>query len=876
MPPTAADAASADAPSTGGPAECLAAIATASPFAAYRLLGSSPRGLVEADADARLAELGENVLAEPVVTASARLVAALHSPFIALLAALAGVFALVDDLRGSITVTTMVLLAVVLRYWQQTRSESAVRALRPRAPDTVTVRRRARDDAGPMERELPWTDLVPGDLLLLAPGDVVPADVRVVAAADLRVDQAVITGESLPVPKRAAPDDATRGAPRPEESPALCLAGCAVVAGTATALVVATGQRTYSGALANPARRREESSFDRGVRSVSLLLVRVMAVMVPVVLVVNGSATGDWARAVLVATAVAVGLTPEMLPVIVTTTLARGARSLAARGVLVTRLNAVQDLAAADVVCLDKTGTLTEEWVVATHSIDATGGLDETAAAYAALAVSSQLGPDGPLDEAILRRPEGDDEELLDRALYRTVEEIGFDRARRRSAIVLRRADGERLTITKGDPDDVVPRCARLRVDGEAVDLDAAHRFQVADLVRAHARQGLRLLAVAVRTGRGAEPHGERDEHGMLLLGFVGFVEPVRASAAEAVRRLDEHGVRVLVLTGDNREVAARVAAAAGVPADEVALGTDVDAADGARLESLVERVSVFARMTPAQKARVVTALRGRGHAVGFVGDGVNDVAALQCADVGVAARTAAPAARRAADLVLTDPDLAVLAGGLVDGRRTLGNTLKYVTITASSNFGNALTVLAASVFLPFAPMLPLQLVVQNLLYDAAQLALPHDRVDPEYEARPRRWDVTGLVGFMLVFGALSSVFDLATFGVLWWWFDAGAHPAVFHAGWFVEGLLSQLAIVLVLRTRGSPLRRPPTRPVVLAALAAALTGCALVVSPWAGALGLAAPPPSYLAWLALAVPLYAVAGHLLKVVLRRRRRWWA
>ncbi|WP_018332888.1 magnesium-translocating P-type ATPase [Actinomycetospora chiangmaiensis] len=846
--------------------------ATASAFEVLRTLDTGPHGLTEAEAARRQDTHGENAVdLDPRPSALGATWSAVRSPFVALLSGLAVVFVLVGDVRGAVTVTATVLASVALRRWQQVRSDRAVRAVGSRVVTTVTVRRRADADADPFAREVPLADVVPGDVVLLAPGDVVPADLRLLTSADLFVDQAVLTGESLPVAKAAT------GTPEggPEDSAVLCLAGSEVVAGTATAVVVAVGAATYSGALARrAARERPESSFDRGVRDVSRTLVRFMLVLVPIVLAVNGTVTGDWEQALLFATAVAVGLTPEMLPVVVTTTLARGARRLARAHVIVTRLNAVQDLGAADVVCVDKTGTLTEERLVATHSIDPRGRPDDEAAAYAVLAVRCQIAPAGRLDEAVLEQL-ADPTDTLDETLYSPVDEIGFDQVRRRSSVVVRRHDGERLMITKGDPDEVLPRCSHVRLAGDALELDRGSRLAADDLARAHADQGLRLLAVAARRLPRLGEVSEADEQDLILVGFVGFVDPVRESAPATVRGLAAHGVEVLLLTGDNRHVAARVANQAGIPATDVVVGEELDALDDARLARVLERARVFARVTPAHKVRVVSALRARGRVVGFVGDGVNDAPALRIADVGIAPDSATPAAKRAADLVLTDPDLAVLAAGVVEGRRTLGNTLKYVTITASSNFGNVLTLVAAAVLLPFLPLLPLQLVVQNLLYDAAQLALPWDRVDPEYTARPRRWDTSELVRFMLVFGPLSSLFDLATFGVLWWGLDAGGTPEVFRAGWFVEGLLTQLAIVLVLRTRGRPWRRLPRRPVVLAAGAVAAAGLVLTFSPLAGALSLQGPPPVYLLWIAAVVLGYAVLAQALKALhLRRRGRW--
>jgi Mg2+-importing ATPase len=779
------------------------------------------------------------------------------------------VFVVVGDVRGAVTVAVMVVLSVALRFWQHTRSEHAVKALRARVTTTVTVRRRAEDGSVPVDREVPVVDLVPGDVVLLGAGDVVPADVRFVAATDLVVDQSTLSGESLPVAKHR-----TASEPRSTvvEASSLALAGTAVVAGHGTAVVLATGAGTYVGALAAVS-ARPESSFDRGVRSVGWTLIRFMLVMVPVVLVVNGTITGNWAQAATFAMAVAVGLTPEMLPVIVSTNLARGAGRLARRQVIVTRLNAIQDLGAMDVLCVDKTGTLTEDRVAYAHSVDVTGAMDGEAAEYAYLATHHQDGLLNRLDEAIVEQLADEGEDLLTEALFTRVDEIGFDHARRRVTVVLRRAD-EHILVTKGDSDEILPHCTHACRNGAVVALD---RDEAAELVRGYAEHGMRVLAVAVKTvparlGR----YGEADEHGLVLVGFVGFVDPVRASARDAVRTLGEHGVAVKVLTGDNPYVAIRVAAQARVRVGEVVLGSRLDTLDDTALADLVAHTTVFAKLTPAHKARIVAALRAGGHVVGFLGDGVNDVPVLRSADVGIAPDTATDVAKHAADLILLDQDLSVVARGVVEGRRTLGNTMKYVKITASSNFGNVLSVLAASAFLPFLPILPIQLMVQNLLYDTAQLALPWDRVDDDYQRRPRRWDARGLARFMLVFGPLSSVIDLATFAMLWWVFGAGAQPALFHTGWFVQGLLTQVLIVLVLRTRALPWRGArPARPVLLAAAAVAAAGLWLPVSPLAAPLRMHPLPAAYLLWLLACLLAYGLAAHWTKTRYARRHHAW-
>jgi Mg2+-importing ATPase len=867
---------------TGAATAWLREMADAPRPAVYRRLATSPSGLTEAEAADRLARYGEN-LADPGAgggTAS-RVISAVRSPFVALLTVLGGLLGCLGDRRGALTVAVMVTLSVAVRLWQDTRSERAVVALRARVSTTVTVRRRAGAGLPPSDREVPAQDVVPGDVVLLGPGDLVPADLRLISATDLALDQSTLSGEALPVPKRLGTAARSRHGDRADlaGSPTLCLAGTSVVAGRGTGVVIATGAGTYAGSIARESTEaRPESTFDRGVRSVGWTLIRFMLVMAPIVLVINGTVSGNWTQGLMFAVAVAVGLTPELLPVIVTTNLARGAVRLSRLMVIVKRLNAIQDLGAMDVLCVDKTGTLTEDRVVFTHSIDAVGRPDGEAAEYAYLALHFQADPRDRFDEAIADQLTDTDEDLLTEAVYARVDEIGFDPYRRRGTVVVRRQPGEHLLITKGDPDVILPRCTRTRALGASTELTGAARDQAADLVRAHAQHGMRILAVAVKSAP-ARPgrYTDDDETGLVLVGFVGFVDPVRPSAADAVAALTAYGVAVKILTGDGEPVATQVCAQVGLRPGDVVTGQRLDATKDAALGELVERTSVFVKLTPAHKARVVRALRERGHAVGLVGDGVNDGPALRTADVGIAADSATDVAKDAADLILLDKDLAVIARGVVEGRRTLGNTLKYVHITASSNFGNVLTVLAASVFLPFLPMLPIQLVVQNLLYDAAQLALPWDRVDPDYLRRPRRWDARELTRFMVVFGPLSSLFDLCTFAVLWWVFDTGARPELFHTGWFVPGLLSQLLIVLVLRSGHPPWRAArPGRPVLVAAGGVAVIGLLLPLSPLAAPLGLHPLPGAYLIWVLAVLVAYGSAAQLTKqLYLRRRTAWW-
>lgn len=862
-----------------GDGSWLAELAHAPVFVAFQRLASSPHGLTEQSAAERAVEYGENrpgrYVDDRLVT---RIVSASRSPFVALLSVLGVVLIAVGDVDGAVTVAVVVSSAVTLRLWQQTRAVRAVRGLRQQLSTTATVRRRAGAGQSATDREVPVEDLVPGDVVVLGAGDVVPADLRVVTAAGLMLDQAVVSGESLPVPKAPPPADVDPLVDVGFDTASLCFTGTTVVAGTGTALVVATGTATLHDALARTvADLRPESSFDRGVRTVGLVLIRFMLVMAPIVFVVNGWVRGDWHQAALFAVAVAIGLTPEMLPVIVTANLARGATRLARDRVIVNRLEAIQDLGAMDVLCIDKTGTLTEDRVVYAHAVDPTGSIDDSVAELAHLAVSLQDCPYNALDEAIAERMAGAETAVLAEAAFEKVDEIGFDHTRRLATVVVRRRRDEHTAITHGDPAAVIARCDRILLAGRVIGIADDHVEEAMAVVRGCGARGMRTLAVAVRDGRARpERYTERDERGLVLVGFLGFVDPVRVGADAAIETMAGHGVAVKMLTGDGEDVARTVAERVGlIPGDPV-LGSHLDAVDDDGLGPLVERATVFARLTPEHKARIVGALRASGHTVGFVGDGVNDVPALRIADAGIAADNATDAAKGAADLILLEGGLDVLAHGVIEGRRTLSNTMKYVKITASSNFGNVFTVMMAAAFLPFLPMLPVQFIVQNLLYDTAQLALAWDRAEDDYLRSPRRWNPGGLVRFMLWFGPLSSLFDVATFAVLWWVFDASHRPALLHAGWFVEGLLTQLLIVMVLRVRTSPWRGTrPSRPVVIASLGAAVVGVLIPFTPLGTRLGLVGLPLGYLLWIAFATTAYALAAQFAKRCYLRRHGDW-
>lgn len=841
------------------------ALANTSPQRLFRRVDSGPAGLTEHEASLRLLRDGDNRIAPRNSSHwPALLRAALASPFVALLLGLDLIFWLLGDVRGGVTVSVMVAISIGLRAWQEHRSRHAVDALRGLVTTTATVRRRAEQGAPPTVREVPVADLVVGDLVLLARGDRVPADLRLLRANHLRVDQSVLSGEAMPVVKDS-PDGAHPVSAL--DAGALCFAGSTVVSGSASAVVIGTGADTWFGAVASAGTARHApSSFDLGVRSVASVLIRFMLVLVPIVLAVKGFTTGNWIEAALFAVSVAVGLTPEMLPAVVTTNLAKGALFMARRKVIVKRLGAIQDLGAMTVLCTDKTGTLTQDRVELAGCLDIWGESHDDVLAYAHLAGRFSTVPDGQFDAAIEAEVDAFQQVAVD-AEFEFVDELPFDSDRRAASVILAR-DSEHVMITRGDPDVVLARCSHVRTDGRIQPFTPDLVAQARDVARAHAEHGLRLLAVAATVLPARRfRYSEDDERDLVFAGFVSFLDPAKESAPAAIDELREHGVAVKIVTGDNPLVAARVCAQVGIEPGETVLGSRVDRCDDDALRVLAARTTVFAKVTPTQKARIVRALRAGGEVVGFLADGANDTIALRQADVGISVDAAVDIARDAADIILLEKDLTVLGHGVTEGRRTLANTMTYVKASASSNFGNALSIVLASAFLPFLPMLPIQLLVQNLTYDLAQLALPWDRVDAAHLRRPRRWVGRDLAAFMVLLGPVSSVFDLATWGVLWYVFGASspAHQALFQAGWFAEGLASQILVVLVIRTHRLRGSAGPSRPVLITFAVAVLFGLSVALTPAAGLLHLHPLPLIYLPWLAAIVTAYCACVRWVK-----------
>jgi len=840
-------------------------------------LDASVAGLDEEQIESRLDRDGANEVShEKPPHWSRQLLRAFKNPFIVVLVVLAIVqLATSDDVTGPIIIAVMVLVSVTLSFTQEFRSSKAAEKLKAMVRNTATATRRASD--GHSERiEVPVGELVAGDIVHLAAGDMVPADLRLLGAKDLFVSQAILTGESLPVEKSAPIPGMQTQVGTPLDLPGVCYMGTNVISGSATAVVVATGPRSYLGSLSRTiVGQRVQTSFDRGVNSVSWLLIRFMAVMVPIVFVVNGLDKGNWLEAFLFALSVAVGLTPEMLPLIVTANLGKGALAMSRRKVVVKRLNAIQNFGAMDVLCTDKTGTLTLDKIVLERHLDLDGEESEDALEYGYLNSHFQTGLKNLMDKAVLSHR--DLEGTL--ARWRLVDEIPFDFQRRRMSVIVTRDEREHVLICKGAVEEMLSICTSAR-DGETVaPLTDERRAEIRAMTRRLNEDGLRVLIVAIRTQPvHTHTYGIKDECELTAIGCLAFLDPPKDSAATAIAALHQHGVEVKVLTGDNEAVTRKIAREVGLDIAHSVQGREIEPLDDAALDALVARTTVFAKMSPLQKARVVKSLQRQGHTVGFLGDGINDAPALREADVGISVDTATDIAKESADIILLEKNLMVLEEGVLEGRITFGNIMKYIKMTASSNFGNVFSVLIASAFLPFLPMLPLQILVQNLLYDISQLSIPFDRMDEEYLAQPRKWDAGDIGRFMVRIGPVSSIFDLTTFALMWWVFKANSpgSQSLFQTGWFIEGLLSQTLIVHLIRTRKIPfVQSIAAAPVMAMTLAIMGVGVLIPFTVLGAKLGMSALPPPYFAWLIATLVCYWVLTQVVKRVYMRRYGSW-
>lgn len=858
-------------------------------------------GLSENEALYRLVIEGENEVAhEKAPPAWKQLLTSFKNPFIFVLMILAIVSFFTDyvipkrqgeetDLTGVIIIVTMVVLSGLLRFWQEYRTNKAAEALKSLVRTTATVFRRDNRTGRSTRKEVPIKCLVPGDIVLLSAGDMVPADLKLVESRDLFISQAILTGESIPVEKYDTLANVSAKSLEPAsptenellEISNICLMGTNVTSGTARGIVVATGSKTYLGSLAKSiVGTRAQTAFDRGVNSVSWLLIRFMLVMVPIVLLINGFTKGDWFEATLFSLAVAVGLTPEMLPMIVSSNLAKGAIAMSKHKVIVKRLNAIQNFGAMDVLCTDKTGTLTQDRIILEHYLDSNGQKDSRILQLAWLNSFHQSGAKNMMDQAIIRRGRGNDKVEQLKA-YQKIDELPFDFIRRKLSVTVKTPEGEALLICKGAAEEMLAVCQSYQQDGHSVLLDDHAKARIAELVSDYNKQGFRVLLLATRSLNDAEaslPLSAQAEQQLELQGILTFLDPAKESAISAIAALRENGVMVKVLTGDNAVITEKICHDVGLNIDEIMTGLEVEAMNDDDLKAKVEQVSVFCKLTPLQKSRILKLLQANGHTVGFLGDGINDAPALRDADVGISVDTGTDIAKESADIILLEKDLMVLEQGVIKGRETFGNIIKYLNMTASSNFGNVFSVLIASAFIPFLPMLAIHLLVQNLLYDMSQLALPWDKMDKEFLKRPRKWDAKNIGRFMIWIGPTSSIFDITTFALMWYVFQANsvAHEALFQSGWFVEGLLSQTLVVHMLRTQKIPfIQSTAALPVLLTTGIIMALGLYIPFSSFGTMIGLQPLPMEYFPWLVLTLVSYCFVAQGMKHIYIKRFGTW-
>jgi Mg2+-importing ATPase len=831
-----------------GPAEALAAQQV------------TLQGLTATEAETRRTVSGANrVTAARRRSLGAKVVRRLAEPLVAMLLVAAAVSAATGDIAGFAIITSIVLVSIGLDVVQEHRAEDAVEALR----QSVAIRTTVRRDGS--ETELPVEALVPGDIVHLRGGDLVPADGVVLESRAAHADESLLTGEPYPVEKRpGACDSAT-----PAEAFSALFGGTALVSGEALMLVMETGSRTRFGGIAAALEMTQPpGAFERGVHALGLLILRLTLFLVLFVLLAHLVFARPPLESFLFAIALAVGLTPELLPMVMTVTLSRGALRLAARKVVVKRLAAIHDLGAMDVLCTDKTGTLTEARIglVAHAGIDC----EDSARVLELAAVNSRFETSvrTPLDAAILDRagPVG-------LAGWRRIDDAPFDFERRRVGVLAER-DGQRLLVVKGAPESVLACCvAAERADGTVEPLDDALRQRLAAYEAARIGAGERLLAVAVRAVVPTQAEiSPADEHDLVFAGFLAFVDPPKPSAAAAVARLAGLGVRVKLVSGDAPAVVRHLVDSLGLSARGMLTGAEIDALSDVALGVRVEGTDLFARVSPDQKTRIIRALRARGHVTGFIGDGINDAPAIRSADVGLSVDGAADVARAAADMIMLESDLSVLGGGVVEGRRTYANIMKYVRMGGSSNFGNMLSMALASLVTPFLPLTPIQILLNNLLYDLSELGIPFDSVDADEVAAPHAWSMSDILRFMLALGPVSSLFDAATFAVLRLVFDAG--PDLFRTAWFVESITTQVLVIFLIRTSGNPWRSRPHPILTATSLGALSLALALALGPLDWVFGFVPLPAAVLGAITGLVVLYLVAvqlarRHLLPLLLR-------
>lgn len=852
----------------------------------YSYLQTTRLGLTRAEVEDRQLTYGKNeVVHEQKKNPFIVFIKTFINPFIGVLTGLAVISLVIDVLMaepgeqewtGVVIIAVMVVCSAILRFWQEWKANEATDSLMKMVKNTCLVKR-----AGSGEEELDITELVPGDIVFLAAGDMIPADLRIIESKDLFISQASLTGESEPIEKFPEVKEKQYRKGSIVELDNICYMGSTVISGAAKGIVFETGNRTFLGTIArNLTGHRATTAFDKGISKVSLLLIRFMLVMVPFVFFINGFTKGDWFEAFIFAISVAVGLTPEMLPMIVTANLSKGALSMSKKKTIVKNLNAIQNFGAMNILCTDKTGTLTCDKIVLEKYINADGSNDESKRILRHAYFNSyfQTGLKNLMDKAILSHVKELKLEHLKDA-YTKVDEIPFDFIRRRMSVVIEDKQGKRQIITKGAVEEMLSICSHTEFNGEVQSLTDELKVKAQKISEEMNQKGMRVLAVAQKSY--IEKVGNfsvSDEKEMVLIGFLAFLDPPKPSAAEAIKQLHEYGVEVKILSGDNDIVVKAIGRQVGIDTSYSLTGPDIENMDEAILKERVKTTTCFSKLTPLQKTQIISILQEQENTVGFLGDGINDAAALRQSDIGISVDSAVDIAKESADIILLEKDLMVLEDGVLEGRKTFGNINKYIKMTASSNFGNMFSVMFASAFLPFLPMMPIHLLIQNLLYDISQTTIPFDRMDPEFLRKPHRWDASDLKRFMIYIGPISSIFDIVTYLVMWHVFGCNSpeHQSLFQSGWFIEGLLSQTLIVHMIRTRKIPfIQSRATWPVIGMTTLVMVIGIVIPFTSFGASIGLQALPLSYFPWLVGILLSYCVLTQLVKNWYIRKFSGW-
>jgi Mg2+-importing ATPase len=874
-------------------------VAAQSAKTVFELLETKIGGLSKAEVEIRKHAHGENVIAhEQRTNWLIMLIKTFINPFIGILMMLALISLVIDVLLAApqerdwltvIIIGTMVILSGILRFVQERKSIIASEALKKMVHNTASVYR----DGETISREINISELVPGDVVYLAAGDMIPADIRIIESKDLFISQSSLTGESDAVEKTSDFAAYASNAQNVVTCNNLCFMGSNVVSGSAIGLVFATGASTYLGTIAKSiVGVRAQTAFDKGINKVSLLLIRFMLVMVPFVFLINGVTKGDWFEAFIFAISVAVGLTPEMLPMIVNSNLAKGAIAMSKRKTIVKNMNAIQSFGAMNILCTDKTGTLTHDKIVLERYLNVDGEEDIRVLRHAYFNSFFQTGLKNLMDKAVLAHVKELGYENLEDQQHK-IDEIPFDFTRRRMSVVIEDRSGKRQIITKGAMEEMLDICSFSERNGGVIPMTDAVRKDVLTSAQAMNKEGMRVLGIAHRSWIEKDhSFAIEDESEMVFIGFLVFLDPPKESAAEAIKQLHAHGIEVKVLSGDNEAVVKTICRQVGVDTTHSLSGVEIDAMSDEVLKARINETKIFAKLMPMQKTRIITLLQEQDNTVGFLGDGINDASALRQSDIGISVDTAVDIAKESADIILLEKDLMVLEEGVIEGRKTFGNSMKYIKMTASSNFGNMFSVLTASAFLPFLPMMPIHLLIQNLLYDISQTTIPFDRVDREFLMKPRKWDASGLSKFMIFIGPVSSIFDITTYllmffligpmmfdGISYFLLDSTQQiefAKLFQSGWFIEGLLSQTLIVHMIRTRKIPfIQSRASWPVMLATCTIMVVGIILPFTGLGAKIGLVPLPWHYFPWLIATLLCYCILTQFIKQWYIKRFSSW-